>query len=208
MAIHNAVATVLPSPTRRGCNFHFKENLFKHLQQCDLVEEYKIENSPVRQNFAMMGAIAFVPVTEVDRVWRYLKPLLPADMESFTRYFENTWIGTSTARPMFSHDMWTQHEASLMKLPRSTNMVEGWHNGFHSMLQCNNPTLWKFLDTLKAEQALTDLKITKRKHRERPEPRAPKWVRYDGKLQKIVNSFDTYTDALVYLKVIGNTAVL
>ena len=33
LAIHNAVAEVWPSTTRRGCNFHFKQSLLKHLRQ-------------------------------------------------------------------------------------------------------------------------------------------------------------------------------
>lgn len=60
------------------------------LSQSDLLEEYKI------------GALAFVPEHEIDRVWRYLKPLLdPTDMiMSFSIYFEATWIGTSSTRPI------------------------------------------------------------------------------------------------------------
>ena len=161
---------------------------------CDLLDEYKIENSPIRDSFSKMGAIAFVPEHEVDRVWRYLKPLLPADMASFTSYFETTWIGSSSRPPLFSHDMCNPHDASLQRIPRSSNIAEGWHHGFHSMLSCSNPTLWKFLDALKAEQSLTDNKLIRRQMRELPEPRASKWIKFDQKLQKIVEDFITYTD--------------
>ena len=95
---------------------------------------------------AKMGAL--------ERVWRTLKPLLPTDMVSFISYFESTWVRTSTTSPLFSHDMWNQHDASLILIPRSSNIAEGWHHGSHSMLSCSNPTLWKFLDALKSEQAL------------------------------------------------------
>ena len=33
-----------------------------------------------------------------------------------------------------------------------------WHRGFNSMLGCSKPTIWKFLDCIKAEQSLTDMK--------------------------------------------------
>ena len=75
-----------------------------------------------------MGALAFVPVEEVERVWRTFEPLIPADMVSFVSYFESTWVGTSTTSPLFSHDMWNQHDASLMLIPRSSNIAEGWHH--------------------------------------------------------------------------------
>ena len=58
------------------------------LSQSDLLEEYKI------------GALAFVPEHEIDRVWRYLKPLLDPMIMSFSTYFEATWIGTSSTRPI------------------------------------------------------------------------------------------------------------
>ena len=72
-------------------------------------------------------------------------------MDSFSSYYEFTWIGTSTTYPTFSHDMWNEHDASLMLLPRSTNIAEDGHRVFNSMLSCSNPTLWKFINCLKAE---------------------------------------------------------
>ena len=41
-----------------------------------------------------------------------------------------------------------------------------------------------------------------------PEPRAAKWIRYDEKLQRIVESYDDYSDKMEYLKAIGNCAML
>ena len=76
------------------------------------------------------------------------------------------------------------------------------------MLSCSNPTIWRFLDCLKAEQALTDVKLAKRLMRERPEPRAPKWIRYDQQLQRIVDSYDDYSNILDFLKAIGSMTML
>jgi len=76
LAIHNAVAAVWPSSssTGRGCNFHYKKALLKHVKQRNIWEEYLTPNSPVREFFAMTGAIAYVPETDVPRIWRHLKP--------------------------------------------------------------------------------------------------------------------------------------
>ena len=99
----------------------------------------------------MVGAIAFVPEEDADNTWRLLKPLLPPDMIEFIRYYEATWIGSSGNRPTFAHEMWNQNAAGCSLLPRSTNIAEGWHRGFNSMLG-------KFLDCVKVEQSLTDMK--------------------------------------------------
>ena len=44
--------------------------------------------------------------------------------------------------------------------------------------------------------------------RERPEPRAPKWVRYDEHLQRIVDTYEDYSDKMDYLKAIGNRMMI
>ena len=80
-------------------------------------------------------------------------------MDDFARYFEYTWIGTTWQRALFPPSAWNHHDASLALLPRSSNMAEGWHNGFRSLVRCSNPTIWSFLDALKLEQGLTDQKI-------------------------------------------------
>ena len=87
LAIHNAVAAVWPSTTRRGCNFHYKKALLKHVKQTNIWEEYLTPNSPVWEFFAMTGAIDYLPETDVDRIWRHLKPNLPIDMAEFASYY-------------------------------------------------------------------------------------------------------------------------
>ena len=153
------------------------------------MEEYAVPDSPVRENFSMMidgsdhlrtgarrGPSLETPEAAPSCGHGYLLFLLREHLDR-----------TSTTRPHFSHDMWNQHDASLMLIPRSSNIAEGWHHGFNSMLSCSNPTMWRFLDCLKAEQSLTDVRLPKRLMRERPEPRAPKWILYD---QRIVESYE------------------
>ena len=149
----------------------------------------------------MVGAIGFVPEEDVDDTWK----LLPPDMIEFTRYYEATWIGSSGNRPTFAHDMWNQNAAGRSFLPRSTNIAEGWHWGFNSMLGCSNPTIWKFLDCVKAEQSLTDMKKkTKQIMKDRLEQRAARWVHYDRRIQELVDDYQNYPNKINFLKVIGH----
>ena len=67
-----------------------------------------------------------------------------------------------------------QSEHSRSLLPRSTDIAEGWHRGFNSMLRFSKPTIWKFLDCVKAEQ--TDMKKTKQIMKEILEQRAARWI--------------------------------
>ena len=143
-----------------------------------------------------MGALAFVSVEEVERV-----------------SFLLTWSPSSITLSQIWLELLPPHLSSNMTcgtnmIPRSSNIAEGWHHGFHSMLSCYNPTLWKFLDALKSEQALTDQKLAQRKLRQLPEPRAPKRIKYDQRLQKIADDFESYTNVLDYLEAAGNMTML
>ena len=76
------------------------------------------------------------------------------------------------------------------------------------MMSCSNSTMWKLIDGLRAEQSFTDARHTKRLLRERPEPRAPNWVRYDEHLQRIIDAYDDYSDKMKLLKTIGNRTMV
>ena len=188
----------IPKVTVKNINF----SQYDLLIYVDLIEENRIENSPVRDGFANMVALVFVPVEEVERVWRTLKPLLPADMVSFISYFESTWVGNSTTSPLFSHDMWNQHDASLMLIPRSSNIAEGWHTGIMGSTQCCHvPTLdsgsfWAPL-SWHGESSVSSRAML-----------APKWIKYDQRLQKIADDFESYTNVLDYLEAVCNMTML
>ena len=53
------------------------------------------------------------------------------------------------------------YDTVLAGIPRSNNLVEGWHNGFQKLVGYSNPTLWTFLTALKKEENLTFSKKVK-----------------------------------------------
>ena len=146
--------------------------------------------SDIRKAFQRIGALPFIPPEDVHYALQTLRPTLPADMDAFTLYFESTWMGTPNRPARFDHLSWNQYDCCLAGLPRSSNLAEGWHNGFRSLVQCSNPTIWKFLEALKLEQGLTDQKITDRLMRRPPPQRAAKWIRYDSLLESFMQAYD------------------
>ena len=81
-ALINAIKLTWPSSTKRTCFFHHKQSLCRNLTHHDLIPEYKVENTPVRKAFQMMGEIAFVPLGDVPGIWSDLKHILPSSMRS------------------------------------------------------------------------------------------------------------------------------
>ena len=83
VGLHNAILSVWPSSSVRGCQFHFKQSLWKALQRTDLVQKYNVLNSNIRKFFKILGAFPFLPEDLIDSSWRYVKPLIPSDMNPF-----------------------------------------------------------------------------------------------------------------------------
>lgn len=46
-------------------------------------------------------------------------------------------------------------------MPKTNNHCEGFNRAFSSLLSAHHPTIYKFLDGLKKDQALIDLKLEK-----------------------------------------------
>ena len=76
--LRNAIVNVWPGTTLRGCYFHHKQCLWRHLRNCDLIPEYNVIGSDIRKYFKMIGVKAFVHPIDIDTSWRRLKPLLPS----------------------------------------------------------------------------------------------------------------------------------
>ena len=63
--------------------------------------------------------------------------------------------------------------------------------------------MWRFFDCLKLEQAITDHKISRHLNRDPPPRREAKWIRYDERLDEVINDYDTYADVMQFLKVVA-----
>ena len=167
LASLSSFASAFPESRQRGCFFHFSQCLWRRIQEVpDILQNYSTIPD-FALNLKQIAALAFIPPEDVpanyDRLMdtgffndndNLLQPLMA--------YVENTWIGGVDRRkkrrePMFAITLWNCYESVLTDLNK-TNNCEGFNNGFHSMLGATHPSIFKFIDGLKKQQALTDLK--------------------------------------------------
>lgn len=80
-----------------------------------------------------------------------LSPLNAARVEQFERYYRDFWLSNTLLR-----DRWGQFGN---RGPRTTNMVEGWHNGLHSRFTSRHPNLTEFLEFLRVMQHATQNRV-------------------------------------------------
>jgi hypothetical protein len=169
-ALFGAFAEIYEGIRSRGCFFHFGQCLWRKIQQNpDLQKKYTDDKDPdFSLKLRQLMALAFVPEADVIDKFEELmaSPFFIENedlLRPFTDYFEDTWIGRLSRRgrrpPEFSLALWNQYLGTLEDLPKTNNSVEGWHNSFSSLLSANHPTIWKFIDALKKEQSLNELKI-------------------------------------------------
>lgn len=167
-ASRNALHEEFPNAEAKGCFFHFRQCIFRHIQK-DKDVFYKYSND---SDFCLMMkhfvALAFLPPEDVNPLYEKLmeEPFFNTNaalLVEFIHYFERTWIGTTIGRrkvaPMFEVGLWNCFHSVLEDLPKTNNSCEGFHNAFSAILGAAHPTIYKLIDSFKDQQALTELKI-------------------------------------------------
>ena len=98
----------------------------------------------------------------VDPWFRELAAAIESDVPlDFVDYFEDTYMGRlnrngTRRKARFEIPLWNVYHRTVNDLPRTNNAIEGFHRGFESMLQANKPDVWRFLDAIHKQQALTE----------------------------------------------------
>lgn len=152
-------------------------------------------------------------------------------IQTFLNYFESTYIGKFDRRGkrkpgMFPVELWdifnliiegnrlsfTQIGSDIMKhsihsgLPRTNNSVEGWHNALRLFIGHSHPNIFKFIDSIQAEQDLQEVRMAQISASQDPNPRKKKYIDLDQRLKKIVEQYDK-TKKVEYLTKIAHNLV-
>ena len=64
-------------------------------------------------------------------------------------------------KPKFAPKLWSVYERVLNDEPRTTNILEGWHRRFGTLVARHHPNIYDFIGCLRSEQARTDTVISK-----------------------------------------------
>lgn len=167
----NAFRSVFPNIRNRGCFFHLCQSFYRHIQNCpEILSHYNDADDPdFALNLRQIPALAYVPEEAVvetfdalleseffQKNYEILQPLLD--------YFEDNYIGRPTRlgkrrSPKFPISLWNCFQTTAESIPRTNNSVEGWHRSFSSHLSVHHPSIWKFIEGLRKEQSLNELKI-------------------------------------------------
>lgn len=137
----------------------------------------------------MLTALAFVPEGDVPEAFDLIAQDMPSDMDEFAEYFERNWVGGPAQPPRFPIPLWNQYDAIQARLPRTTNLVEGWHNGFKVLC----------VTVSQQTETLTDIKHTKINMREQPPKRSRRWISLEERQTAFVDTYD-FDDVMSYVR--------
>ncbi|CAF0808410.1 unnamed protein product [Brachionus calyciflorus] len=140
-AFINACVKIFPGMNVFGCFFHYKQNLFRKIQELGLVESYNN-----------------------DEFSSY-------EMTQFLDYFEATYIGKLVRTkgrypklvrnsPIFELDFWNVNQRLSENIPKTNNFVEAWHKSFSSML-ISHSLVYALVDAFRIEQKLISNRLLK-----------------------------------------------
>ena len=198
-AEHSAIKAHFPNALIKGCLFHWKQSLLRRFRK---LPDYS-DNEMMKACLNAVYGLAFVPVSDVDLGWNFLKPSLmqyPATA-SFITYFESTWLN-NTAYPIV---MWNHYTSTLSDDPRTNNFSEGSNNALNTAAGCSSPTIPRLMDILCRFNAEAELKIiqTSTGLQATRKPRS-KTVKRSERIKRTVESYsaaniETYCRSLGYL---------
>ena len=156
----NAVQQVYPQSSLVGCLFHLCQSVYRRVQAEGLQEQY-MEDEEFRENIRMIPAIAFVPIGDIVTAFEELSQHCAGHEEVILDYFEENYIGAQRRgrrrNPLFSHELWNVNRRVEANLPRTNNMLEGWHRHFNRCFPAAHPTIWKFINVLKNDASVQQI---------------------------------------------------
>lgn len=158
-----------PSTKQRGCYFHLMKAIWKKIQTISEMQKLYKENIIFSSKIRYFASLAFIPPSDVCDAY---EKILKLDffvknnqiIFPFLTYFEETWIGTKKRGrrypPLFPIPLWNVYEAIQSDWDKTNNICEGFNNGFAHLLSAQHPSIYKFINGLRRQQNLTEMKIS------------------------------------------------
>ena len=160
VAARNSARRAFPDVQIAGCFFHLCQSIWRRVQHEGLRATY-VENENFRGFIKMMTSVAFLPPDQVLEGFQELQsdPDYIPQLDPIFDFFEDNYLGRPLCRGQrresrFGIPTWNAYTRLEDGVPRTNNAIEGWHAAFHGTIQCSHPTVWRFIQALRREEAL------------------------------------------------------
>ncbi|CAF1353746.1 unnamed protein product [Didymodactylos carnosus] len=74
------------------------------------------------------------------------------------------------------------HGRTTASMFRTNNQFEGWNTRMHKLMECEHPSLWKFFDKLKLEEANVRIHVIQAGVSQQPPSQQQRYAEYNQRL--------------------------
>lgn len=126
-AVIKAIRKCFTEARIHGCNFHFSQNIWKHIQQVGLQTKYA-DDADFALSIRMILALAFVPIPDIEKAFTIVTSCdifveneeyeHNAAIQTFLNYVETTYIGRfdragKRRSGLFPKELWNVYDITL-----------------------------------------------------------------------------------------------
>ena len=188
-----AITMVFPNASVYGCLFHLTKSIYRHVQANGLQQQYLNDNLS-RTNIRMIGALAFVPLADILQSFNVLSQHCVGNEQGILDYFETNYIGEvrrgRRRPPMFPHTLWNIHRRVVNDLPRTNNLLEGWHRHFNQCDTIAHPTIWKLIKALRRDATIQQVRVGHFIAGNRPPQQRRAYQDVNDRIKNLVNTYN------------------
>ncbi|KAG0436960.1 hypothetical protein DMUE_3950 [Dictyocoela muelleri] len=166
-----------------------------------------MKSDEFRECFKMILSLAIVPIDnlkiEIEKLKNYINQKASLnEISSFYNEFIDLYCkdinNESNLQTVFSVHFWYIYDRVLNKIPKTTNVLEGWHRSLNNNFQIAHPNIYEFGIELKKRHAIVENKINQLFL----ENNETHYTECDELIEKIIN-YDSYP-GLQYLKIMAS----
>ncbi|CAN7974631.1 unnamed protein product [Ixodes persulcatus] len=221
-AIRASKAVFGEDVTTKGCFFHLCQSTHRKVRELGLISRYKTDDR-FKKMCGMLDGLAFLPPDLVPVGLDYIRGQAPTDLDDLIDYFDATYVnGTFRAvssrvadgaltttmrrrRPEFPPTVWNVLEATLNNEDRTNNACEGWNSGFKKLVGHSQPSIWKLIDCLQQDQALSEVMLLQISRGEPPTKKTKRATRrLQDRLRNICLDYLEHKQVPALLEAVGN----
>ena len=195
----------------QDCFYHLSANIWNHTPHLGLSQRYNQEEE-FALHIGMLPALVFLPAGDViegfEELVDTIRILYDGVEDDLLQYLEDTYIGRyrRNARrrtPLFAINLWNMFNRTDDDLPRTNDIVEGWHRSFQGHISICHPVVWKFLSVLQKEENMLRISIVQHLA---GHPAPPPRKRYLDSSRRILRILGDYPNRqrLQYLRAIAH----
>ena len=162
-------AKEFPEADLVGCEFHWKQCLYRNLQTTGLIPLYN-QDQDFQFYMKLIYSLAYVPIDRIGDAYdtvvlRFLEDHEDdenfvegkEDIAEYESYIERTWIGKkrngNRRPPLFNYQTWSKYESILDGKATTNNSSEGFNSAWNQSME-KKPSVWSVVEGFRREDCM------------------------------------------------------